>query len=198
MENPIAARLAGLREQIARCEKEYGRASGSVQMIAVSKTQPASALRAAHAAGQRHFGENYLQEALAKQDALADLPGLVWHFIGPLQSNKTRPVAERFDWVHSVDRLKIARRLGEQRPAQRGPLNVLLQLNLSGEASKAGASPAEAPALAREIASLPGLVLRGLMCIPAPSADPQTQRAVFGRLRALRDTLQAEGLVDCR
>src|SRR5690606_16485824 len=141
MENPIAARLAGLREQIARCEKEYGRASGSVQMIAVSKTQPASALRAAHAAGQRHFGENYLQEALAKQDALADLPGLVWHFIGPLQSNKTRPVAERFDWVHSVDRLKIARRLGEQRPAQRGPLNVLLQLNLSGEASKAGASP---------------------------------------------------------
>ncbi|WP_459625559.1 YggS family pyridoxal phosphate-dependent enzyme, partial [Burkholderia sp. 3C] len=151
--------------------------------------------RDAHAAGQRAFGENYVQESLDKIAALAALRDtLEWHFIGPLQSNKTRPVAEQFDWVHSVDRLKIAQRLAEQRPAHLPPLNVCVQVNVSGEASKSGVEPAEAAALARAVAALPSLRLRGLMAIPEPAGDLDTQRAPHRRLRELFDTLNAGGL----
>lgn len=159
-----------------------------MHLLAVSKTKPAEAVREAHAAGLRDFGENYLQEALAKQAALADLD-LTWHFIGPIQSNKTRAIAEHFDWVHSVDRLKVAERLAEQRPADLGPLNICLQVNISGEASKAGCAPADVPALAKAVAALPGLRLRGLMAIPQPSADPAEQNAVFAQVRALNEAL---------
>jgi pyridoxal phosphate enzyme (YggS family) len=154
-------------------------------------------VRAAHGAGQRAFGENYVQEALAKMEALADLRAQTeWHFIGPLQSNKTRPVAESFDWVHSVDRLRIAQRLAEQRPAWLPPLNLCLQVNVSGEASKSGVAPAELPALAEAVAALPAARVRlaGLMSIPEPSADAAAQRAAHRRLRELRDDLQARGL----
>ncbi len=160
----------------------------SVGLLAVSKTQPAAAIRDAFAAGLRDFGENYLQEALDKQAELDDLP-LTWHFIGPIQSNKTKAIAEHFDWVHSVDRLKIAQRLSDQRPATLPPLNVCLQVNVSGEASKSGCAPQEVQQLARAITALPRLRLRGLMCIPAPSEDPAEQRAAFARLRQLRDEL---------
>lgn len=175
-------------------------ASGSrtdVQLLAVSKTFSAADVLALAALGQRAFGENYLQEGLAKIAATAlerpDLP-LEWHFIGPLQSNKTRPVAESFDWVHSVDRLKVAERLSAQRPAARGPLNICLQVNVSGEASKSGCEPSQALALASAIAALPHLRLRGLMAIPEPSDDAQIQRERFASLRRLRDQLNAAGL----
>lgn len=170
-----------------------------VTLLAVSKTFGPEAVREAAACGQFRFGENYVQEALDKMDALADTrasggQALQWHLIGPLQSNKTRPVAERFDWVHSVDRLKIAQRLSEQRPADLPPLNVLVQVNTSGEDSKSGVDPAEAPALARAIALLPGLRLRGLMALPAPSPDDAAQHAAHQRLKALFDALRTEGL----
>ena len=160
----------------------------TVGLLAVSKTQPAAAIREAAAAGIRDFGENYLQEALDKQAELSDLP-LAWHFIGPIQSNKTKSIAEHFDWVHSVDRLKIAQRLSDQRPTALPPLNICLQVNVSGEASKSGCAPEELPKLAQAVAAMPHLRLRGLMCIPAPSEDPAEQRAAFARLRALRDEL---------
>ena len=160
----------------------------TVGLLAVSKTQPAAAIREAAAAGIRDFGENYLQEALDKQAELDDLP-LTWHFIGPIQSNKTKAIAEHFGWVHSVDRLKIAQRLSDQRPAALPPLNICLQVNVSGEASKSGCAPQEVQQLARAITALPRLRLRGLMCIPAPSEDPAEQRAAFARLRQLRDEL---------
>lgn len=163
----IAVRLDDVRGRIARAEKAADRASGSVRLLAVSKLQPAAAVRAAQAAGQTAFGENYVQEGLGKMAALADL-GLEWHLIGPLQSNKTREVAEHFDWVQSLDREKIARRLSEQRPGDMPPLNVCLQVNIDGEDSKSGCGLAELPALARTILGLPGLQLRGLMCIPRP------------------------------
>ena len=150
----------------------------------MSKTKPAAAVREAHAAGLRDFGENYLQEALGKQAELADLP-LNWHFIGPIQSNKTRPIAEHFQWVHSVDRLKIAQRLSEQRPAGLPPLNVCLQVNVSGEASKSGCAPEDLPALAEAVKQLPNLRLRGLMAIPEPTAERAAQHAAFARLREL-------------
>jgi len=191
----IAHQLAVTRERIARAEREAQRAPGSVTLLAVAKTFPASAVRAALAAGQHAFGENYVQEALDKIEALADLRAqLEWHFIGPLQSNKTRPVAEHFDWVHSVDRLKIAQRLSEQRPAHLPPLNVCLQVNISGESSKSGATPAEVPALARAIAALPHLRLRGLMAIPEAADELEAQRAPHHALRALFDRLRADGL----
>ncbi len=174
-----------------------GRDANSVTLLAVSKTFGADAVRQACAAGQRQFGENYVQEALAKIDALADLrAGLLWHFIGPLQSNKTRGVAAAFDWVHSVDRLKIAQRLAEQRPAGLAPLNLCLQVNVSGEASKGGVAPAELLALARAVAALPAhqVRLRGLMSIPEPLADPAAQRLPHRVLRGLLQALQAEGL----
>lgn len=166
-------------------------------MLAVSKTFPAQAVIEAMAAGQRAFGENYLQEALDKMQEVARLqPGVdvEWHFIGPIQSNKTRPIAAHFDWVHTVERLKIAQRLSEQRPPERGPLDICLQVNISGEASKSGASEAELPELARQVAALPNLRLRGLMAIPEASNDPAQQRAAFARLRGLYEALRADGL----
>lgn len=162
-----SARWQQVSARLRAAEQAAGRAPGSVQLLAVSKLQPADAVRAMHAAGQVAFGENYVQEALAKMDALSDL-SLHWHLIGPLQSNKTREVAERFDWVHSVDRLKIAERLSAQRPAALGPLQICLQVNIDDEDSKAGCSLAELPVLAAAVLALPGVRLRGLMCIPRP------------------------------
>ncbi|WP_042303344.1 YggS family pyridoxal phosphate-dependent enzyme [Paraburkholderia kururiensis] len=191
----IAHNLADVHARIERAAHAAGRDPQSVALLAVSKTFPADDVRAAHAAGQRAFGENYVQEAIAKIEALADLRASIeWHFIGPLQSNKTRPVAEHFDWVHSVDRLKIAQRLAEQRPDALPPLNVLLQVNVSGEASKSGVTPAEAAAVAHEIAALPKLRLRGLMSIPEPAETLEAQRAPHRMLRELFESLRAGGL----
>ncbi len=184
----IAENIAKVRERIREAEQACGRPSGSVALLAVSKTKPAADIREAHAAGLDDFGENYLQEALGKQVELADL-ALTWHFIGPIQSNKTRPIAEHFHWVHSVDRLKVAERLSAQRPAHLPPLNVCLQVNVSGEASKSGCAPEELPALARAVAALPNLKLRGLMAIPEPTEDVAAQRAAFARLRELLSAL---------
>lgn len=161
--------------------------------MAVSKTWSAGCVREAAAAGQRLFGENYVQEAVAKMKDVA-LPELEWHFIGPLQSNKTRLVTEHFDWVHSVERLKIAQRLSDQRGKSRPPLQVCVQVNVSGEESKSGVEPEQCMALARAVACLPGLRLRGLMCIPEPVDDPLRQRARFALLRELRDELVRDGL----
>lgn len=164
-------------------------------MLAVSKTFPAVTIREAVAAGQRRFGENYVQEAIDKMDELADLREQIeWHLIGPLQSNKTRVVAERFDWVHTVDRLKIAQRLSEQRPAHLPPLQVCIQVNTSGEDSKSGVAPDEALALARAVAALPRLRLRGVMALPAPSADPDEQRRQLAAVRVVFERLRSEGL----
>jgi len=196
MSSSIAERLENLRQRIAAAEAAAGRHPGSVQLLAVSKTQSAARVAEAAAAGQRLFAENYLQEALDKMEALDDA-GLTWHFIGPIQSNKTRPLAERFDWVHSVDRLKIAQRLNDQRPDDLPPLNILIQVNVSGEQSKSGLPLNEVPALAAAISALPRLRLRGLMCIPAPETDPELQRAPFQQLRQLRDGLLAAGHTDC-
>jgi PLP dependent protein len=166
-----------------------------VQLLAVSKRQPAQAVREAVAAGQTAFGENYVQEALDKIEALADLrAALAWHLIGPLQSNKTRVVAQHFDWVHSVDRLKIAQRLSEQRPAGLAPLNICLQINVSGEASKSGVSPEELPELALAVAQLPHVRLRGLMSIPEPTDAVAAQRVPHHQLRQLFDQLRGRGL----
>jgi pyridoxal phosphate enzyme (YggS family) len=164
------------------------RDADSVQLLAVSKTKPAQALREAYAAGLRDFGENYLQEALGKQLELADLP-LIWHFIGPIQSNKTRAIAEHFDWVHSVDRLKIAQRLSEQRPADLPPLNICIQVNVSGEASKSGCTPTDLAVLANAISALPRLKLRGLMAIPEPTEDRAEQDAAFAAVQSLQASL---------
>lgn len=193
----IGINLQEVKRRIAAACVRAARDANTVTLLAVSKTFPAEAVREAHAAGQRAFGENYVQEALAKIEALADLrPGIEWHLIGPLQSNKTRPVAEQFDWVHSVDRFKIAQRLAEQRPPGLPPLNICLQVNVSGEDSKSGVAPAELPALARAVAALPAerLRLRGLMGIPEPSADAAAQRVPHRLLRELLHALQAEGL----
>lgn len=166
----------------------------SVQLLAVSKTWPAASVREAAAAGQRAFGENYVQEAVGKVAELDD-PGLEWHFIGPLQGNKTRPVAENFAWVHSVDRLKIAERLAAQRPPGLPPLQLCLQVNVSGEASKSGCAPQQALELAAAIGQLPGLRLRGLMAIPEPTADVLHQRSQFALLRQTLERINAE--LDC-
>ena len=166
-----------------------------MNLLAVSKTCPGVSVREAHAAGQRDFGENYVQEALAKIDELADLRAdLRWHLIGPLQSNKAREVAARFDWVHAVDRLKLAQRLSDLRPAGLEPLQVCLQVNISGEDSKSGVAPGEALALARAVAALPRLKLRGLMAIPEPAGDLASQRAPHRALRELFEAMNAEGL----
>jgi pyridoxal phosphate enzyme (YggS family) len=191
----VQANLQAVHERIAMAARAAGRDPGSIALLAVSKTFPPEAIVAAHAGGQRAFGENYVQEALDKIQGLAErLTGLEWHFIGPIQSNKTRALAEHFDWVQSVDRLKIAQRLSEQRPADTLPLNVLLQVNISGEASKSGVAPGEVEGLAREVAQLPRLRLRGLMAIPEPDADPERQRGPLAALRALYERLRAEGL----
>lgn len=180
----IAENIAKVRARIREAAQASGRAPESVRLLAVSKTKPAADVREAHAAGLIDFGENYLQEALAKQAELADL-ALTWHFIGPIQSNKTRPIAEHFQWVHSVDRLKVAERLCAQRPPHLPPLNVCLQVNVSGEDSKSGCSAAELPELAHAVAALPNLKLRGLMAIPEPTDDLAAQHAAFARLREL-------------
>jgi pyridoxal phosphate enzyme (YggS family) len=189
----IAQNLQAVDDSIGLAATAAGRSRGDVRLLAVSKTFPAAAVREAHAAGQVAFGENYLQEAIDKMAVLADLP-LEWHFIGPIQSNKTRPIAAHFDWVHTVDRLKIAQRLSEQRDPARGPLNICLQVNISGEESKSGISPAGLPELARAAAALPNLRVRGLMAIPEPETDPDKQRAPFRATSALFDQLNAEGL----
>lgn len=185
----IADNIAQVRSRIRAAEQAAQRAEHSVQLLAVSKTKPAQALREAYAAGLRDFGENYLQEALGKQVELTDLP-LIWHFIGPIQSNKTRAIAEHFDWVHSVDRLKIAQRLSEQRPAELPPLNICIQVNVSGEASKSGCTPADLPALASAISALPRLKLRGLMAIPEPTEERAAQDAAFAAVQHLQASLE--------
>jgi pyridoxal phosphate enzyme (YggS family) len=193
----IGSNLQEVKRRIDQATHAAGRSAQSVTLLAVSKTFGAESVREAFAAGQRQFGENYVQEGLAKIGALADLRSQIqWHLIGPLQSNKTRPVAEAFDWVHSVDRLKIAERLAEQRPAALPPLQLCLQVNVSGEASKSGAALGDVPALARAVAALPRerVRLRGLMAIPEPAADLASQRAPHRQLRELLQALNGEGL----
>lgn len=184
----IADNILQVGSRIQAAAKAANRDENSIQLLAVSKTKPAQALREAYAAGLRDFGENYLQEALGKQLELADLP-LIWHFIGPIQSNKTRAIAEHFAWVHSVDRLKIAQRLSEQRPADLPPLNICIQVNVSGEASKSGCTPADLPALAKSISELPRIKLRGLMAIPEPTEDRAAQDAAFAAVQSLQASL---------
>lgn len=190
----IETNLQAVEARIEAACRAAGRDTGSVRLLAVSKTWPAQAVAEAAAAGQRAFGENYLQEAVAKVEALAHL-GLEWHFIGPLQSNKTRLVATHFQWVHSVDRLKVAQRLSAQRDAHLPPLNICLQVNVSGEASKSGVPPEELPALAQAVAGLPRLALRGLMAIPEPTPDHRVLHRRFALLGQLRDALAGQGLV---
>ncbi len=183
------------RTRIAAAAHAAGRASNTVTLLAVSKTFPPAAVRAVHALGQRAFGENYVQEAVAKRAALADLlPGIEWRLIGPLQSNKAALAAATFDWVETVDRRRIAERLAAARAPERGPLNVLVQVNASGEASKSGVAPADALALARDVSGLPGLTLRGIMGIPAPTDDADRQRAQFRLLRQCFEACRAAGL----
>lgn len=186
-------RLESVRSRLAHALTKAGRNLDDAQLVAVSKTVPSARLREVFACGQRAFGESYVQEALAKQDALSDL-AIEWHFIGPLQSNKTRPVAERFAWIHSLDRLRIAERLSAQRPKTMPPLNVCIQVNIDREPSKSGVAAEEVSALAHAITQLPRLRLRGLMAIPAPTQDPARQRDAFRRVRAVFEKLQAEGL----
>ena len=191
----LAEKLQAVTVQIVAAARNAGRDPSEIALLAVSKTISADVLREAYAAGQRAFGENYLQEALDKMAALADsAPGIEWHFIGPIQSNKTRPIAENFAWVHSVDRLKIAQRLSEQRPAHLPPLNICIQVNVSGEASKSGCAPQDLAALAHAAAVLPGLRLRGLMAIPEPASSEAEQRRPLRQLRELAEQLRAEGL----
>jgi PLP dependent protein len=193
--NSVIGKLQTVLSRIATACAASGRPVDSVTLLAVSKTFPAEAVREAFAAGQRQFGENYVQEALDKIRATADLRAqITWHLIGPLQSNKTRPVAEAFDWVHSVDRLKIAQRLSEQRPADLPPLQLCLQVNISGEASKSGLLPAEVLAVAQAVAALPRVRLRGLMAIPEPAGDEAAQRAPHHALRELLAALNDTGL----
>ena len=189
----IVSNLQAIRLAVAQAAHTAARDPASVTLLAVSKTFPAEAVREAYAAGQLAFGENYVQEALDKIAALRDLP-LEWHFIGPIQSNKTRVIAENFAWVHGVDRLKIAERLSAQRPAHLPPLNICLQVNVSGEDSKSGVAPGEAAALARAVGQLPHLKLRGLMAIPAPADDLAAQRRPFAQLHQLAQTITAQGI----
>jgi PLP dependent protein len=184
--------LQSVLRRIAVAAGSARRNPADVRLLAVSKQQPVELVRAAAAAGQHEFGENYVREGLAKITALADLP-LTWHFIGQLQGNKTREVAEHFQWVHTVDRARIAERLSAQRSPQAPPLQVLLQVSLADEPGKGGVTTTELPALAAAVARLPRLQLRGLMCIPPPARDLQAQRAPFRRLRELRDELNAGG-----
>ena len=189
----IADNLQAVKARIAGAARAVGRDPGAVALLAVSKTHASALIEEAFRAGQRAFGENYVQEALDKMAALVLLP-IEWHLVGPLQSNKTRAVAERFQWVHSIDRERIARRLSEQRPQGMPPLDVLLQVNVSGEASKSGVAPREAPPLAKAVAAMPRLRLRGLMAVPEPTGDERAQRARFREVRELFETLQRQGL----
>jgi pyridoxal phosphate enzyme (YggS family) len=192
----IRQNLQAITATIVASAQESGRQSDAVQLLAVSKTFGADAVLEAVEAGQRAFGENYLQEGLDKIRAVqeAGAPTLEWHFIGPIQSNKTRPIAENFAWVHTVEREKIAQRLSEQRPARLAPLQICLQVNISGEASKSGVAPEEVAELAHKVAALPNLTLRGLMAIPEPEVEFEQQRAAFARLRTLYEQLRADGL----
>jgi hypothetical protein len=193
--NNIEKNLNEIRAQIASAASSCERSADSILLLAVSKKKPASDIRLAFACGQRDFGENYLQEALQKMDELQDLD-ITWHFIGAIQSNKTRSIAEAFDWVHCVDRLKIANRLSEQRPASLAPLNICIQVNIDQETSKAGIELSELDGLAMAIAALPGIRLRGLMAIPAPRADYSGQCEAFARLAGALTSLRQQGL-DC-
>ena len=191
----IANNLQLVRSRINAACSRLGRSTDSIRLLAVSKTFPAEAVREAFDAGQRCFGENYVQEAIDKIQVLDTLRGEIeWHLIGPLQSNKTRVVAEHFDWVQTVDRLKIAQRLSEQRPDHLPPLQVLVQVNTSGEDTKSGVDPAEALTLAQQVAALPRLTLRGVMALPAPTPDPQAQAAALAQVRVVFDQLKAAGL----
>lgn len=189
----IASNLQAVRNAMTAAAIEAGRAPDGVSLLAVSKTFAPEAIRAAYMAGQTRFAESYIQEALHKIAALRDLP-IEWHHIGPIQSNKTRAIAEHFAWVHSVDRLKIAERLSVQRPVHLPPLQACLQVNISGEASKSGVPPGEVAQLAMQVAHLPHLRLRGLMAVPEPSDDVNAQRAAFARLRELFEQLKRRGL----
>ena len=194
--NRVADALATVRERIGAAERRFGRPPGSVTLVAVAKTKPASLIREAWEAGQRQFAENFVQEAVAKLDELSRLSGpggIEWHFVGALQANKSRMVAERFDWVHTVDRLRIARRLSDQRPAWLAPLNVCFQINVSGEASKSGVEVAEIADLASSVAELPRLRLRGLMTIPRPCTGLDEQRAALRPLVGAYERLRAAG-----
>jgi hypothetical protein len=195
-DSALQARVLRVHERISAAARSAGRDPATISLLAVSKTFGVDDVLAATRASLRRFGENYVQEGVEKiarvREAAAGL-ALEWHFIGPIQANKTRPLAQAFDWVQSVDRLRIAQRLAEQRPADQPPLNVLLQVNISGEETKSGVSPPEVPALAVAIAALPRLRLRGLMAIPAPAEDPAEQRRPFARLRQLLETLRASG-----
>ena len=195
----IRDNMQAVSDRITRAAAAAGRSADSVRLLAVSKTHPPALLEEAFRAGLTAFGENYVQEALEKMEALAQLIGerirdVEWHLVGPLQSNKTRLVAERFDWVHSLSSIKVARRLSEQRAPGRAPLNVLIQVNCSGEASKSGVAPGDALALAQAVARLDRLKLRGLMAIPEPTRDATAQRARFRAVRELYEQLRAEGL----
>ncbi|WP_405221054.1 YggS family pyridoxal phosphate-dependent enzyme [Lentisalinibacter sediminis] len=188
----VTENLRKINESIASIARSAGRDPAAVTLVAVSKRQPPGRVREAVAAGQRHFGENTLQGALAHMEALGDTD-LVWHFIGAVQSNKTRPIAERFDWVHTIEREKIARRLSEARPQEAPPLDVCIQVNVDDEASKSGCAPEEAGPLADLVGELPRLRLRGLMCIPAPAEGLAAQRRPFARLRGILEELNARG-----
>ena len=189
----IETQLQTVLDRMAAACRRAGRSATEVSLLAVSKTFPATAVAQAFSAGQRAFGENYIQEGVEKIAALRDLP-IEWHCIGPIQSNKTRLVAENFDWVHTVDRLKIAQRLSAQRPGHKAPLQVCIQVNVDAGENKSGVSPADALALARQVALLPGLRLRGVMCIPEPAPDFVAACEVLTRARALFDELNKEGL----
>ena len=191
-DNPLAARLAEVLARIRRVETEFGRPLGSVSLIAVSKTKTSAAIREVAALGQRDFGENYVRELLGKATELADIP-LHWHFIGHLQSNKTREVAAHCDWVHTVDRERIARRLNDQRPSDKSALNVCIQVNLHNEANKAGVAPDQVEALAVAVQDMPRLRLRGLMAIPEAETDFQRQRGMFAELRQIEERLRRRG-----
>jgi hypothetical protein len=192
----INDKLTKVTARVQAAARNAGRDPLDVNLIAVSKTRPPADLERAWQAGQRRFGENYLQEALDKKAVLGHLAGIEWHFIGPIQSNKTRSIAENFDWVHSIEREKIARRLSDQRPAGMAPLQVCIQVNIDDETTKAGVSLAQLPPLARAVAEMPRLQLRGLMAIPAPSEDPERQRRGFAALRRALVALQEQGLAN--
>ena len=191
----LQANLRGVHERITQAARGAGRSADEIVLLAVSKTFPPETVVAAAQCGQRGFGENYVQEALDKIARVRELaPDLAvsWHYIGPIQSNKTRAIAEHFDWVQSVDRLKVAERLSQQRPTELGPINVLLQVNISGESTKSGVAPEAVLELARSVASLPNLTLRGLMAIPEPDADPARQVGVLARMKSLFDGLRRD------
>ena len=193
MSNQVSDKLQHVRQRIELAAESVGRPAGAVKLLAVSKTMPAQAVREAYAAGQLAFGENYIQEAVDKMAALSDLT-LEWHCIGPVQSNKTQQVASNFDWVHSIDRLKIAERLSAQRPAHLPPLQVCIQVNIDGGANKSGVAPQDLLALAQAVKKLPHLQLRGLMTIPEPAETDAATRAVHRQTKELFDSLNAAGL----